>query len=115
MDEGQELGAGGDQGSDELFLLRREAEAAEEDLVGRRTMSREGPDRGEVAEAFQRGRVVVEEGAKGPDTPVVGMLPGPGVHLAAEAAGADDEEFLHVRKGGRRGHGRCDRRGSGRR
>ena len=86
-------------------LLRREAEAAEEDLVGRRTMSREGPDRGEVAEAFQRGRVVVEEGAEDPDTAVVGMLPGPGVHLPAEAAGADDEEVIHVREGGRRGQG----------
>ncbi|MFM9146784.1 MAG: hypothetical protein ACKORI_01475 [Verrucomicrobiota bacterium] len=38
---------------------------------------------------------VIEEGLEGPGAAVIRMLTAPGVHFAAEAAGPDDEEFLH--------------------
>jgi hypothetical protein len=82
-------------------------------------MSCGGAGPGEVAEAFQRAAgLSLPQGRRRtcPGTPVVVDAAGPRqMHLAAERPPAPTmREFLHVRKGGRRGHGRTDKRGPGR-
>ena len=82
------------------IVERREAEPAHEDFVGRRKMRGQRTDGREGAEGRQGLGVVVQEGLEGPGAAVIGVLAAPSVHFAAEAAGADDEEFLHDLEGG---------------
>ena len=96
MHEGQELSSGGEERSDQFLLQTGHADTAEIDAVGRRAMTRERTDGGEVAEWLQGLGVVIEEAGDGPSLAAVGMLAGPGVTFATEAACTDDEELFHV-------------------
>ena len=59
-------------------------------------MARERTDGGEVAEWLQGLGVVIEEAGDGPSFAAAGMLAGPGVTFATEAARTDDVELFHV-------------------
>jgi hypothetical protein len=59
-------------------------------------MVRERTDGGEITESLQGRSVVIEEAADDPCFAAVGMLAGPGMTFAAEAARTDDVELFHV-------------------
>jgi hypothetical protein len=96
VDEGDEFRSSRNQWGDELLFGVRQAKSTEVDVVGRWAMAGERTDGGEITESFQGLSVVIEEAGDDPCFAAVGMLAGPGMTFAAEAARTDDVELFHV-------------------